>query len=146
MAKIRATQKLIVEDFPDQKDWIGKLIEPVNSFITRVLGEVNGNLEFGENVPGVEKEFDFSYVSDSTSFPQVFRWELGKKPGALVVVSALENTPASNRNFIPVIVAVSWNFNAQNEVELSSAVKITSAGVTTLVAGNRYKIKVRVGP
>lgn len=146
MARISATQRLIVEDFPEQKDWIGGLLDPINEFITKTLQTVNGGIEFSSNIIGLEKEFDFVYVSESVTFPQSFSWSLGKKPNSLIVVAASENVPSSNRNFSPIILCASWQLNAKNAVELSSAVKITTAGVSALTVGNRYKIRVRVSP
>lgn len=146
MARLSATQRLIVEDFPDQKDWIGNLLDPINEFITKTLLTINGGIEFSSNIIGLEKEFDFVYVSESVTFPQQFRWTLSKKPASLIVAAASENVPTSNRNFSPIMLLASWQLNSQNEVELTGAVKITTSGVAALTAGNRYKIKVRVTP
>lgn len=146
MARLTATQRLIVEDFPDQKDWIGGLLDPINEFITKTLLAINGGIEFSSNIVGLEKEFDFVYVSEAVTFPQTFRWSLSRKPASFLVVAASENTPSSNSNFSPIILLGAWQLNAKNEVELTSAVKVTTSGAAALTVGNRYKVKVRVTP
>lgn len=146
MARVSATQRLIVEDFPDQKEWIGPMFDTINEFITKVLAEVNGRVEFAQNIAGVEKELDFVFVNAATSFPQTFAWTLGLKPKALYVVSALENNPSVNRLFTPVIVNVAWQLNNLNQIEVTDAVKLSSGGVSSLTASRRYKILLRVTP
>ena len=141
--RIPTTQRLIVEDFQDQKDWIGLLIGPINEFITNVLRVINGGMDFTSNFIGVEKELDFTYVDDATTFPQSIKWGLPVRPKALSIASAFENDPSLNRDFTPVIIAVAWALNASSEIEITSAVKLTSSGVGTLDATKRYKILVR---
>lgn len=140
--RLPTTQKLIVEDFEnDQQEWIGKLIGPINDFVSNVLKVVNGGLDFA-NFTGLEKELDFVYVDDATTFPLSIMWGLSKRPKALSLVAAYENDPTENRDFSPVIIALAWNFSTQ--IEITSAVKLTSSGVATLDADKRYRILVRV--
>ena len=145
--KIPSTQKVRIEDFPDQKDWIAPLVSVVNKFIQDTIASVNNGLEFSDNFMGLDKELDFVFVSSTVSFPQVFRWTLAKKPNALTVVSAYENTPTVGRDFLPIIACVSWSLSDSNEISISDVVKLDSSpAVSALTVGNRYKIKVRVQP
>lgn len=140
MSKIKATQRLIVEDFPDQKDWIPKLFYIVNRFITDVITAVNGGLTFGENITGTEKLLDFTFISLSTSFPQGFKWTLSTRPEALSVVSATKDGS-------PAMVAVQWEYTPDGLVQVTDAVQLTSApAVSALTVNSRYKIRVRVSP
>ena len=148
MSVITQTRKVIVEQFPKQKDWIAPLLNVFNNFVFDVVRAVNGNIEFGLNIMGVENEFVFTYQSHSASLPVEFSWPLLKKPRSLVVASAFENDPSVNRSFIPVMVSVSWDFSAKNTVRLLDVVKFSgnSASISDLSVGKKYKILVRVTP
>lgn len=133
MRQIKATQRLVVEDFPGQKDWIPKLLSPINRFITEVVASINGSV-----AETVEKEFDFVYHANA--FPVGFKWRQAAKPNSLQVLQILEDG-------IPIIGLVSWGYTADGLVNLTSAVKVTSApAIAALDVGSRYKISVRVTP
>ncbi len=120
----------------------------INKFINDVVAAVNGNIEFEKNILGLEKEFDFVYVSHVVSLPLVVRWTLATPPRALSVVAATSNNPAANRDFSPIICNVAWSLNSTNEISISDIVSFTGspAAVAALVAKSRYKIKVRITP
>ena len=146
--RIPSTQKVRIEDFPDQKDWIVPLVSVVNKFINDTISSVNGNIEFEKNVLGVEKEIDFVYISHALSLPLSFTWTLAANPKALYVVAASENIPTVGRDFTPIMCTAAWSFNSSNEVSISDIVKFTgnAAAVVALVPGRRYKIRFRVTP
>lgn len=136
--RIPATQRLVVEDFPEQRDWIAKMFYVVNRFITDVVAALNGGLVFGENIAGQEKLLDFTY--SSTTFPVGFKWTLASRPKALQVLSATQDGN-------PVIVCAAWEFTDAGNVNVTSMVRFTSVpAVSALNAGSRYKILVRVTP
>lgn len=150
MGKINATTKLIVENFPDQREWISPMFNVLNDFIQNVVSAINGGLSFTDNLQGRDQEIDFSYVTVANSIPKI-KWEMTAPPKALQVVSAYEAAPVSAgevaRNFSPAIILLSWGLNAQNFIVINDAVKITSSGgVTSLTSTNRYKIRVRITP
>jgi len=146
MGRITATRKLIVEDFPDQKSWIGDLFWVINDFVTKVVSNVNGQIEFGSNIIGAEKELDFVYVSDSASLPQKVKWNLSLRPKAFYLVSAYEGDPKVNTSFLPVTLCANYILNEKNEIEVNGIVKLTASGVQSLTAQKRYKILIRVTP
>lgn len=138
--RIKTTTLLKVEDFPDQKSWIGKLISPINDFFTQSLQIINDGVVFPDNFIGKDYLFKFTYQSAAISFPQKFQWNLRAKPQALIVVAASENGEA----FIP---AVAWQFATDGTIQLTSVVRLTTApAVALLQAGKRYEIRVRVTP
>lgn len=138
MSQIKATQRLVVEDFPGQKDWIQKLLFPINRFVTEVVAILNGGIEFEKNITGVERDLDFVY--HTTALPVGFKWTLAAKPSSLSVLQMTENGSS-------IIGLVSWAYTADGLVNITSAVRFTSApAVAALQSGSRYKIKVRVTP
>jgi hypothetical protein len=135
--KLRSTQKLVVEDFPEQREWIAPLFRVVNDFITDVVGAINGSIIFSENITGVERTFDFTYVS--TTLPLEFKWTLPDKPTALQVCSATEAGS-------PIIALASWEFTEEGNVSIANLVKITGSTLAALTSGTRYKVKFRATP
>lgn len=148
MSRIPSTQKLIVENFPEQREWIGAMFQTINKFIGDVVTAINGGIEFGVNIQGKEFEYDFVYQSHATTFPQSFQWTLVSPPKALYVTAAFENNPSLNRNFTPIIALVNWSYTADNQVQITDCVKLAgnTAAISDLTAGRRYKIKTRVTP
>lgn len=138
--RVKATQRLTTEDFPDQKGWIGKLISPINDFFTQAIKILNDGIVFNDNFLGKEHIFDFTYQSDAQTFPIGFLWTIGSPPRALQMVQAFEDNQ-------PVNLAMSWQLTQDNEVQLVAVVKFTSVpAVSKLTLGSRYKIRVRVTP
>jgi len=142
--KIPATERLIVEDFPEQKTWIAPMFSVLNRFITNVYLAINGGLVFSVNITGQELLFDFVYSSATASFPKKIKWKLADKPRALYVVEATEETGLLART--PVMVLAAWEFADDGTVSITSMARISTSGVAALTSGYRYKIRVRVTP
>lgn len=142
MSKIRSNKRLTVEEFPEQKDWIGKLFQQINDFVTETIKIVNGGITFTDNVSGADHEFDFTYQTDAISLPIGFTWPLAVPPKALQVVNA-------TANLSPVILVAAWDYTQTGLVRLTSVVQVISGSpgsVSILTANVRYRIRVRVTP
>lgn len=50
MAKLPGLKRLMLEDFPEQKGWIGKLLDPLNLFMEQVYSALSRNLTIAENM------------------------------------------------------------------------------------------------
>lgn len=50
MAKLPKNKKLIQEDFPSQRSWIAKLLQPLNQFMETVALALDKGLTVGENL------------------------------------------------------------------------------------------------
>ena len=144
MGRIKSKTTLTVEQFPEQKDWIGRLFYVLNGFITDVIAQVNGNLIFGDNITGYENEWSFEYVDDDTSLPLEFKWKGSAIPRALTLVFAYEDTLQAVGE--SVALALAWIYTAEGKVSITKVVKVETTGVSALVPGMRYKIRVRVTP
>lgn len=124
---------LRVEDFPSQKDWIERLFYPLNQFITSATQAINGQITFGDNIPGVTQNLRFTY--STSSFPISFRWTFQLQPVEVRLCSAYEND-------VPVILVFSWSY-ASGQITIQSVFKITSAGVVGLTTGSVYNLTFR---
>lgn len=142
--KLPVLQRLVVEDFPEQKKWIGPMFNVINRFITVAVQALNGGIIFEANITGQEQVFDFVYSSATASFPKRMNWKLAEKPRALSVVEAYAQTSSTTRT--PVIIVAAWEFADDGTVSISSFVQISTSGAAALTVGTRYTIRVRVTP
>lgn len=129
MAALPQLKRLLLESFQDQKDWIGRLLIPLNEFMESVTAAFANGLTFRENVLCQIKELDVS----TTSQPQTFRYTLSSRPLALIKASIVEKaaTPAT----ITSAVDIDWEY---------TGVDIKIKNVSGLTAGKTYKLTVIV--
>lgn len=139
MAQIPITNRLIEEDFPEQKQWIRKLIGPLNTFMQAVSFALNGGLTFEQNITGQRQLLDFTY-NGTSSLPVKFTWKKSGVPQALQVVSATENLKT------PVALIVAWSYTEQGQISVSDIIKFSSGAASTLTTGARYQIRIEVRP
>jgi hypothetical protein len=141
--KVKANKTISVEDFPEQKEWLGRLASPINDFITDVVKILNGGSLFADQARGKEHEFKFTYQSDTISLPVGFAWTIAQAPKALNVVWASEDGD-------PVILLTSWTFTEKGQVQLTQVVRVDTTVsppvLAALQASVEYKIRVRVTP
>lgn len=69
MSKVPTVRRLVVEDFPDQKKWIGRLFDILNTFIINVVQGLSNQLTISENmlaqVDRVRVRTALSYTADA---------------------------------------------------------------------------------
>ena len=139
MSTIPATQELKVEDFPEQKGWIGKLFYVMNRFIRSTVQAINGGIEFEKNITGVQKDLEFEYISNAVTFPVGFQWSLNLRPAALSVVLATKDKA-------PVALVAAWEYTAEGLVQITDLSECTAGAIAALTANSRYLVRVRVTP
>lgn len=155
--KISTTPRLIVEEFPEQKSWIDKMFYVINDFFQKCLSAVNGGLEFGENIMGQEKEFDFLYVSHAASLPINVKWNLSKPPKSCTVVGAYLGSYSgssilSNKRLVPFICQIAWEYTQDGSLSLTDFARVISGtslavgSLTAPIVGQRVVIRVRGTP
>lgn len=116
------------------QSWIGRLLSPLNTFISNVTAAVNGRLTFVDNMLGQQKLLSFSYASNT--LPLTFALTMKSTPGSLEVVSATENGN-------PVIVLAAWSVSGTT-LKITDLVKLSSGAASALTSGATYKLTVRV--
>ena len=141
MSKLTETSKLKIEDFKEQRSWIGPLLEGYNNFLDQAIKLFNNGLLFIDNQAGIQHDFSFTFESASATFPQKVRWPYGSfPPKSLFVGAAFEGST-------PVSVVCAWKFSDDRFIQLISVYKITSTpGLSALTSGTKYVIRVRVEP
>ena len=61
MAKIQGTSRLLVNEFPGQKDWIGRLFDPLNQSLDSLFGALRGKLTYQDNLYCNVKEIEIAH-------------------------------------------------------------------------------------
>ena len=122
------------EDYDSSvQSWIGRLLSPLNTFITNVTAAVNGNLTFQDNLRGMQKTLTFSFTANT--LPYTFSYTAFGTPQSVQIVGATENGT-------PVIVLAAWKATSQG-VTLTDLVKLSGGAVSALKTGATYNLTVR---
>lgn len=139
MSQLPPLNLLREEDFPDQRDWIGRLFFALNPTLTALEQILNGGITPSDNLLVYDFTLDFTY-SSSSQFPQAFRNGLSVRPKGLLILSALEDG-------VPVSICnPPWQLNAQGSISITELSKIVSGAVAPLAEGSRYIIQFRLTP
>lgn len=77
MAQLPKQRKILVEDFPKQKDWLPKLLSPLNEFFEDVIRALNKGITFQENMAG-----SILTVNIDGVFPLDLKWSQTSRPVA----------------------------------------------------------------
>lgn len=125
-------KRINVEDFPEQKSWIDKLLNPLNQTLALLNKLLNGGLVITEHVRAELKTL--SFVNDSAAFPVAFKHSLSSRPVAVLVVSAAEVT-ASSTAFTAAVYAT-WELQPDGKVKI--------LGITGLTASAQYNVTLLV--
>lgn len=139
MSQLPPLNLLREEDFPDQREWIGRLFFALNPTLTALDQILNGGITPNDNLLVYDYTLDFTY-SSSSQFPQVFRNGLSIRPKGLIVLSALEDG-------VPVSIGnPAWQLNSQGAISITELYRIVSGVVSPLAEGSRYIIQFRLTP
>lgn len=134
MAKIPIQKKILLEDVPEEdRDWMSKIVIPINQFVSAAVAALTKDLTFGENFRCQIKELTF--VNNAASFPLKFQYTLSSRPIAVLKLNVVDisESPAALTSAIDI---PDW--------ELSQNVQIQINTITGLVANKKYRLTVLV--
>ena len=129
MSKLQPA-KLILEDFPKQRDWIGPLFTVLNKFTGDLVLAFSNNLTVEENLYMEIREI--RWVNSSGNFPLKFRSKFRTSPKGLHVVYLFNNTLGTYSTQTPWVV---WTYN-DGEISISD--------ISGLTANSDYTIRLQV--
>jgi len=137
---------LKAEDFPEQKSWIAKLLQPINSFFSSVNTILQGNVTFGDNIPC--QNINLSFVSNGSDFPRFIKWNIAQNnpnPNATLPPPVDVRVCGATENGVGIVVLIAWSY-ANGLITFPYIVKITTSGVVGLTSGASYNINMRGFP
>jgi hypothetical protein len=129
MGQIPQTKRLVTEDFDGQQEWIGKLIDPLNSFMQETVQLVNQSLTFSENFNGAILSIVWTGSAKSVA------WRLKAKPVAAWLGSIREHPS----NAVPTGLSafnLVWDFTQAGEFRLVEVPGLSAS------ASNPYKLTI----
>jgi len=127
MAKLPPSQKISLEDFPDQTEWIGRLIEPINTFVERLSSVLNKGISINDNMAGA-----ILTVELNGSWPVKVAWNLSQRPLTAIVGNVYLSTGATF--VLSAAVQVQWQFNQSGQLQIDGVTGITPT------SGAKYKV------
>jgi hypothetical protein len=130
---------LRAEDYDTEtQKWIGRLLAPLNTFISSATAAINGRIAFVDNCLGQQKSLTFSYSSGTLPLSFVITSSVSTTwtPKSLAVVQATENGN-------PVIILAAWSVSGTS-VKITDLVKLASGVASALTSGATYNLTVRI--
>lgn len=131
MASLPPVKRLVREEFPDQKGWIGKLLDPINRTIEFLSGAFNKGIDFDNNIACIKKEIEF--LNDVNAFPITFQNTLRTKPWGVFIGYAEDVTTGA---VISLGNSPSWELNAKAEIQIN--------GISGLTSDREYVVRLLV--
>ena len=110
-----AIKRIIQEDFPDQKTWIGKLIEPLNKALISISSLLNKGLTFEDNFKAQVKSLNFVY--NTTNLPLYFSSTIKGRPNGLFVINIVENNVAQVTAFSNAVFPT-WEYLQDGRIKI----------------------------
>ena len=73
MSKIPPVKRLTLEDFKDQVDWIGRLIQPINDFMSSISSALSKQITWNDNISGEVINLDVTINGTAADYPIYFK-------------------------------------------------------------------------
>lgn len=103
-------KRLLVEDFQTEKNWIGKLIVPLNDYLDNLSAAVKSNLSLRDNIAGQLNTLTV------TEIPFEYRWTRADRPLGLIVIAARDvNSAAVGGLSLPA-----WTTTSSGNIQVTS--------------------------
>lgn len=131
MAQIPPLRRILTEDFSEQSEWIGKLIQPLNEHMEKVVRALDKGLTISENTSG--RIID---ITLDGAFPLKLAWGLRSRPRT-VIVGAVRKADGTAFTLTDA-VQVQWQYNQSGELQIDAVTGVTPS------ATNKYILTLEV--
>lgn len=106
MAKFGAVKKIDINDMPsEQRSWIGKLLEPLNQFMTQTSTALTNGLVIADNNRTVKIT---TTIAANQVYPMTYNLKALKEKPSMVLIGALRTTDGTS---ITDAFSVTWSYN-----------------------------------
>lgn len=113
MAQLPKISKFQSEDFgKDQRKWIGKLLQPLNSFMQSVVSALDRNITINQNLQGEIKSVPVRGGSKVS-----FKYSPSKRPSVVLVGRVIDKAGVLVN---AAITAVDWGDDGQGNITVNS--------------------------
>jgi hypothetical protein len=131
MSKVSPFSPFRMEDFPTERDWIGKLFLPLNTILTQVGSALNADTSFGDNIPTFTKVI----AGSNLSLPQKFQFVGSFSPTQMVIAQA-------TKDGVPIAMAGAWSISGDT-ITVNKLYEIDATGNIPIANGPKYSIVLR---
>lgn len=88
MAKITASKKIVLEDFPEEiRGWLKKLVEPLNRYLEQSYAALTDGITYRDNL----KSKVYSVAIRAGETQKQVRWDLSERPTAVYIANIRTN-------------------------------------------------------
>lgn len=123
MARLPQIRRLSIEDYQDQKSWIGKLLTPLNQFLDATVSALNKDLNVVDNTTSDIKSIQLSSVP-TLNAPASVSWTKVIIPIA-VMVGNIRLSSGANVS-LSAAVQVQWQMSPDNKsLQIINVVGVT---------------------
>jgi hypothetical protein len=104
--KFGAVKKIDINDMPsEQRSWIGKLLEPLNQFMTQTSTALTNGLVLADNNRMVKIN---ATIAANQVYPMEYNLKALKSAPSMVLIGALRTTDGTS---ISNAFSVTWSYN-----------------------------------
>jgi hypothetical protein len=119
MSKLIPT-KFTLEDFPEQRSWIGQLFSPLNSFIGDVYRSYSNQLSVEDNLFQEIKEIKFK--NSANNYPYKFKTKFNANPKGILAIYLFNSDTGNISAEHPLLI---YTYSSQ-EINISSITGLTT--------------------
>lgn len=125
MSLLPKISKFQAEDFgKEQRKWIGKLLQPLNSFMQSVVSSLDRNLSVNQNMQGQIKAVPFKGGGTVS-----FKYEPNQRPAVLLVGRVIDSTGATVSTGV---TATDWTDDGAGNITVNAISNLTSGRSYTI--------------
>lgn len=124
MAKLPSIRQILLEEFPDQSDWIGKLLGPLNTYLRTVYRILDQNITLSDNL-----QADIRDVEVESATPNLkIRNTLKLKPTSILI----GNIRRSDGTSFTLTAApfIQWELTGDFNIKITNIVGVTPSSTT----------------
>jgi len=115
--KLPPLRRFYLDDFPEQKLWIGNLISPLNNFIENVIQALDAGLTINENTTSSIVDVYIDRVPSESS-PIYVKWSGKVSPRSVIVGNIVKGSETATLT-VSSAVFVQWRFTSTKGLQIT---------------------------
>lgn len=122
-------RSLTVEQFPDQQEWIGNLLSPLNQTNQELFSGLDNGITIADNLYQEVKELNFTY--DASTYPIRFKTKFNKQPVGIHILYCKDSLGGTSSGY----PWLTWTF---------ADGLMTITNITNLTLNQKYILRILV--
>lgn len=123
MSKLPQIKRLFIEDFVDQKEWIERLITPLNGFMDGVMICLNKGISVKDNCSGdIIKQTVLSVPSETS--PLTIPWDIKRGTPVALYIGDVKRADGTSFTLATAVFA-QWKYAGKDGIIITNLLGIT---------------------